>query len=155
MVFSPGCRPVAAGKSFRDAGGRGAHASPSRHRPTSKQGGRNGCLDEAFGKEDRLLKRADFVRVQKRGKKLETRSLLILVYPGRKGRTRLGIAVSKRFGSSVARNRVKRVVREVFRRNRSLFPKSADVVVVPKRVRHHVEYHGLVEEMMALRRRRR
>jgi len=101
------------------------------------------------------LKRVEFVRVQKRGKKRETRSLLILVHPGMKGRTRLGIAVSKKFGGSVARNRVKRVIREVFRRNRSLFPKSADVVVVPKRVRHHVEYHGLVNEIRGIRRRRK
>lgn len=98
-----------------------------------------------------MLKRADFVRVQKRGRKLETKSLLILVHPGRRGRTRLGIAVSKKYGSSVARNRVKRVVREVFRRNRSLFPKSSDVVVVPKRVRHRVDYHGLLQELRALR----
>lgn len=101
------------------------------------------------------MKRAEFVRVQKRGKKQETRSLLILVHPGRKGRTRLGIAVSKKFGGSVARNRVKRVIREVFRRNRSLFPKSSDVVVVPKRVRHCIEYHGLVGELRGIQRRRR
>ncbi len=110
---------------------------------------------EGFGKHDRLLKRADFVRVQKRGRKLETRSLLLLVLPGKTGRTRLGIAVSKKYGGSVARNRFKRVIREVFRRNRSRFPKSADVVVVPKRTRHRIEYHQLVEEIEGLQRRRR
>ena len=146
---------MAAGKSSSGAGGRGELASPSRLQPTSRPSGRDGCSDEAFGKKDRLLKRADFVRVQKRGRKQETKSLLILVHPGRKGRTRLGIAVSKKYGSSVARNRVKRVVRELYRRNRPLFPKSSDVVVVPKRVRHRVDYPGLVEELKALRRRRR
>jgi ribonuclease P protein component len=102
-----------------------------------------------------LLKRTEFVRVQRQGRKLETRSLLILVRPGMRGRTRLGVAVSKKFGGSVARNRVKRVIREVFRRNRSLFAESADVVVVPKRVRHRIEYHGLVDELRGIRRRRR
>jgi ribonuclease P protein component len=133
----------------------GAPASPSKPQPTSRPDGRGGCSDESFGKQDRLLKRADFVRVQKRGRKLETKSLLLLVHPGKRGRTRLGIAVSKKFGSSVARNRIKRVVRELFRRNRSLFPKSSDVVVVPKRVRHRVEYPGLVREMKTMRRRRK
>ena len=135
---------MAAGKSSSGAGGRGAPASPSKPRPTSRP---DGCSDESFGKENRLLKRADFVRVQKRGRKLETKSILILVHPGRRGRTRLGIAVSKKYGSSVARNRFKRVVRELFRRNRSLFPKSSDVVVVPKRVRHRVDYPGLLKEI--------
>lgn len=67
----------------------------------------------------------------------------------------MGIAVSKKYGSSVERNRIKRVVRELFRRNRSLFPKSSDVVVVPKRVRHRVDYHGLVKELETLNRRRK
>jgi ribonuclease P protein component len=112
-------------------------------------------LNQAFGKKDRLLRRVEFVRVQKRGRKLETRSLLILVHPGRKGATRLGIAVSKKYGGSVERNRVKRVIREVFRRNRSRFPKAADVVVVPKRVRHRIGYHGLVKEIEGLQRRKK
>lgn len=145
---------MAEGKSSRNAGGRGAPASLSKQRATSRPSGREDCSDEAFGKKHRLLKRADFVRVQKRGRKLETRSLIILVYPVRRGITRLGIAVSKKFGGSVARNRVKRVIREVFRRNRSLFPKSADVVVVPKRVRHRIEYQGLVKELEGSPRRR-
>lgn len=76
-----------------------------------------------------------------------------MVHPGPKGMTRIGIATSKKLGNSVVRNRIKRIVREVFRRNRKLFPASSDIVVIPKRVRHAVGYHLLVEELKELSRR--
>lgn len=45
---------------------------------------------------------------------------------------RLGITVTRKVGNAVRRNRIKRVVREVFRRNRQAFP-AADLVFVAKR----------------------
>jgi ribonuclease P protein component len=48
-------------------------------------------------------------------------------------RTRLGITVSRRIGSAVVRNRVKRLVRECFRRKlRPMLPAGAAVVVIAR-----------------------
>ena len=44
---------------------------------------------------------------------------------------RLGIAATKKLGGAVERNRAKRLIREVFRRNK-LAP-GFDIVVIPKR----------------------
>ena len=44
---------------------------------------------------------------------------------------RLGIAATKKLGGSVERNRAKRLIREVFRRNK--IANGFDVVVIPKR----------------------
>ena len=137
-----------AGTSSREEEGRGARASRCKSRQTSSSG-----RGESFPKTDRLLKRSEFLRVQRRGRRLTTRSLIILVHPGPKGTTRIGIATSKKLGNSVVRNRLKRVIREVFRKNRALFPDSSDVVVIPKRVRHEVGYNLLVEELEELSRR--
>jgi len=43
----------------------------------------------------------------------------------------LGVAATRKLGGAVRRNRAKRLIREVFRRNR--FASGFDVVVVPKR----------------------
>ena len=43
------------------------------------------------------------------------------------------MAVGKRLGSAVKRNRIKRVVRECFRLRRYDIPDGLDIVVVPKR----------------------
>jgi ribonuclease P protein component len=45
---------------------------------------------------------------------------------------RLGLTVSQKVGCAVRRNRVKRLVREVFRLHRELFPSPADIVVIAK-----------------------
>jgi ribonuclease P protein component len=44
---------------------------------------------------------------------------------------RLGIAATRKFGGAVVRNRAKRLIREVFRRNK--IARGFDVVVIPKR----------------------
>ena len=47
--------------------------------------------------------------------------------------SRLGITVSSKVGNSVVRNRVKRVVREAFRRNKKTFPVGFDILVIARK----------------------
>jgi len=55
--------------------------------------------------------------------------------------------VTKKVGSAVQRNRIKRVVREVFRRNRPLFPRSHDLVFIAKRSATDIDYGSLLSEL--------
>ena len=76
-------------------------------------------LDNRFGRGNRLRRRAEFLAVQSSGARYQTPHFV--VYAARlpaqsgNGEARLGITVSKRVGNAVARNRVKRRVRETFR----------------------------------------
>ena len=45
----------------------------------------------------------------------------------------LGLTVSKKVGTAVERNRVKRRIREWFRHNRGVLPENAAVVVIARR----------------------
>jgi ribonuclease P protein component len=47
----------------------------------------------------------------------------------------------------VSRNRVKRLVREVFRRNRPLFPEGTDLVIVAKKGAPTLSYEQVLQEM--------
>jgi len=83
-----------------------------------------------FPRHSRILKTGQFDRVFKSGKKKRVHSLLILYLENPLGYARLGFALSKkRVRHAVQRNRVKRVVRESFRRHRDILP-ALDIVVV-------------------------
>jgi ribonuclease P protein component len=47
-------------------------------------------------------------------------------------RPRLGVTVSRRVGNAIVRNRVKRRIREWFRRERETLPAGSEVVVIAR-----------------------
>jgi ribonuclease P protein component len=85
-----------------------------------------------FLPSDRLRKRFEFRLVRDGARRVHTKSFVLLVAPPATDRVRLGITVSRQVGKAVRRNRIKRLVREVFRQHRELFPDQADVVVIAK-----------------------
>ena len=87
-----------------------------------------------FERAIRLRRTAEFQRLTRVGRRQVTRAFVLVVAPAVSGedtrRTRLGIAVGRRVGNAVVRNRVKRRVREWFRHQRALLRRGIDVVVV-------------------------
>jgi ribonuclease P protein component len=82
--------------------------------------------------QDRLRKRFEFGRVRDQGRRIHTPGFVIMVRPGEQSRARLGITVSRKVGNAVRRNRVKRLLREVVRQQRALFPDGAELVVIAR-----------------------
>ena len=62
------------------------------------------------------------------------------------GAWRLGLAVTRKTGCAVVRNRVKRVVREFFRLNQGRLVSGYDLVVVPKKTLQPLELTLAVAE---------
>jgi len=102
---------------------------------------------QRFRRGDRLKKRYEFRQAQLSGRRIHTPHFLIVVQPNALQNTRLGITVTKKVGTAVQRNRIKRVVREVFRRNRQLFPASHDLVFIAKRDATGIDYSSLLSEL--------
>jgi len=89
--------------------------------------------DFSFTKADRLLKRIDFLRLSKSGRKYYNKHFLIIFSPGLANKTRLGITVTKKIGKAVTRNRIKRYVRECCRINRHRIKHCLDINVIAKK----------------------
>ena len=89
----------------------------------------------AFPKSARLRRRREFLQVQDTGKKAAAGLLLAMVLPraNRQDETRLGITVSKKVGNAVARARIRRRLRELFRKARGELPRGLDLVFVARR----------------------
>lgn len=93
---------------------------------------------------DRIQNRADFLRVQQGGKRVSTPHFVIMVMPA--ARQRLGVTVTRRTAGAVGRNRVRRLVREVFRQNRALFPRC-ELVVVARAGADRLDYAAVRAEV--------
>jgi len=100
------------------------------------EAGRAGTPRAAFPRRARVRKRPEFLRIQTHGRRLTTAHYLLFALPAVgdvAGRTaRVGVTVSKKVGNAVARNRVKRWVRESCRRLGSALPPGLDLVVVAR-----------------------
>jgi len=69
-----------------------------------------------FRRDMRLRSRDQFDHVQRGGRRVSTRFFTLIGSPNSVEIDRLGIIASRRVGGAVQRNRAKRRVREVFRR---------------------------------------
>jgi ribonuclease P protein component len=91
------------------------------------------------------------LRVQETGRKIHTDSFLVFVLPrSEPGPTRMGVTASRKLGGAVHRNRVKRLVREAFRRHKLLFPAGLDVVFIAKKSAVDADYDQVVREIERL-----
>ena len=85
----------------------------------------------SFRPAEHVRKRADFELIYKTGTKRSGRLMTMFTREREAGTARLGIAATRKMGAAVARNRAKRVVRELFRHHKPSTP--LDIVVVPRR----------------------
>ena len=80
----------------------------------------------------RIRKRTEFLTLQRVGRRRVGNRFVVITAPGRDGICRLGITASRRIGGAVIRNRVKRLVREFFRRYQERIATALDVLVIAR-----------------------
>ena len=105
-----------------------------------------------FYRSERIRKRREFLLVQGRGKKIHLQDLLAFIFP-REGGPRLGITASKKVGTSVVRNKVKRRIRELWRLTKHELPSGFDIVILARRSAREAKFHELKAQMEELGRR--
>jgi len=89
-------------------------------------------MSETFTKSERLLRRSDFVAIYESGEKRFFRYVVMFSRPNELAYPRLGITVTRKFGKSHDRNKVRRWIREIFRRSKGelgLDPVGIDMVL--------------------------
>ena len=74
-------------------------------------------MDKCYPGFMRLHKSWEYQLVRKMGCKYNTPHFVLLVSENTKNNSRLGVTVTRKVGNAVARNRLKRITREFFRKS--------------------------------------
>ncbi|HOC08964.1 MAG: ribonuclease P protein component [Clostridiales bacterium] len=90
-----------------------------------------------------LRKNSEFSRVYGRGKSRANPMLIMYVHKNGKDYNRIGISVNRKVGKSVVRNRVKRLIKEAYRKYADRIDKGYDLVVVARSDTANAGYHDI------------
>jgi ribonuclease P protein component len=101
---------------------------------------------QGFPRRERLTTSAEFQALFQGGKRIDRRSLIVLWRDAGESR-RAGFAVSRQVRGAVRRNRVRRRLREAYRRAREAAPPRAALVVIGRPSVLAAPFLSLVTEM--------
>lgn len=101
-----------------------------------------------FGRSRRLTQAREFSAVYNARCRKAAGPLVVHGRPNGLEHLRLGLSVARRVGTAVKRNRLKRLVREAFRRLQHDFPRGYDVIVVirPHEALNLAGYQNLLQK---------
>lgn len=85
-----------------------------------------------FPKSARILTSKEFKRVASQARRFSTRYFILLVQNTNHPPPRIGLTVSRKTGNAVVRSRIKRVIREFFRLQRSCLTPNIHCVIIAK-----------------------
>ena len=104
---------------------------------------------EEFPHHVRIVRSSEYRALYKAGKKIHSERFVLFCRANNLGHPRLGITVSRKVGGAVVRNRIKRLLKEIFRRSIIQTPRQIDIVFNAKSGCAGVSYAELQVEWLA------
>ena len=98
----------------------------------------------------RLVRHAEFEAVYRGGGRKSSAQFVVFYSANGGPRSRFGISVKKALGGAVVRNRIRRRVREILRRNSSEISTGWDIVIHPRTSMTRVAFASIETELLAL-----
>lgn len=104
---------------------------------------------------ERLRKPFEFREVYQKGQSVANKEMVMYVLRRTDNCKRMGISINKKVGHAVKRNRLKRMIREVFRFRKETLQEGLDLVFIVRRGISISTYSGMEKAMEDLFRRAR
>ena len=89
-------------------------------------------MNERLTPLERIRKKNDFSSLYREGSRFRGRHFSLVFRRSELGYSRLAVVASRKVGPAVVRNRVKRRLRELFRRNKELLKEPLDLIVIAR-----------------------
>jgi ribonuclease P protein component len=111
----------------------------------------SGAAGERLPPEQRLRRRTDYLRCYRTGRRRHGSLAILYFIPNPLGHPRIGITASRKVGKAVTRHRLKRRIKEVYRRwpGRAQLP-ALDLVVHLKPEAGKSDFPAFREELLRL-----
>jgi len=87
-------------------------------------------MAESLSPRERIRKKKDFLILYKKGYRYKSKYFNLIGLSNALTYSRAGVVASRKVGNAVARNRAKRWIRELFRRNKDLLAYPVDLLLV-------------------------
>jgi len=87
-------------------------------------------MRESLAPRERIRKKKDFLIIYKKGKRYRNKYFNLIYLSNTLTFSRVGVVASSKVGNAVIRSKVKRWMRELFRRNKNLLEFSLDLLIV-------------------------
>ena len=87
-------------------------------------------MRESLAPQERIRKKKDFLILYKKGNRYRGKYFNLIYFSNTLTYSRVGVVASKKIGNAVVRNKVKRWMRELFRRNKKLLDLPVDLLLV-------------------------
>ena len=94
-----------------------------------------------MNKHQRIKKNKEFQQIFKKGKSFANRQFIVYVLKVEQPEFRLGLSVSKKVGNAVARNRVKRYIRQTFLELKDDLLPNADYIIIARPQAATMDFH--------------
>jgi ribonuclease P protein component len=104
----------------------------------------------SFSKTKRLTRSTEFDRVRKEGRKIRGSLVSLTVLSNTGHRLRAGFITSRKVGGAVARNRVRRRLRDIVRRHQKEIVDGTWIVTIASARAARASYSALEEEWLRL-----
>lgn len=90
-------------------------------------------MDETLSPQERIRKKKDFLSLYKKGNRYRGKYFNLIYLSNDLDFSRMAVIASKKVGNAVRRNRIKRLMRALFRRNKTLLKYPLDIIFIAKK----------------------
>lgn len=101
-------------------------------------------------RSQRIRKNRDYRRIYRKGRRFSNRAGLVYVVKSGQAETRIGFVATKKIGHAFARNRAKRLMKEVFRLHQHELAPHQEAVLLAGTFLTHATYREAEKALLSL-----
>ncbi len=105
-------------------------------------------MTETLTPQERITKKKDFIFLYKKGNRYRGRYFNLIYLSNDLNFSRMAVVVSKKVGGAVERNRIKRRLRTLFRRNKHILLNPLDIILIVKKDIEDASWQSLEDEYL-------